>query len=104
MNRLDEIVFFKPLQKTEIEKIVKLLSAELVKRMEEKRLTLKVLDEAVEFIVEKGYDPVYGARPLKRFMQHSLETMLAKEILSGNLSAGDEVVIGVKDGALCVVK
>ena len=103
LNRLDETVFFKPLQKQEIAKIVKLLSKELVKRLEEKQLRLTISDEAASLIVEKGYDPIYGARPLKRFMQRSLETMIAKEILSGKFAAGDEIVIGVKKGELCVL-
>lgn len=104
LNRLDEIVFFKPLQKAQIREIVKLLAKELVKRMGEKQLTLILSDEAIDYIVEQGYDPVYGARPLKRFMQRSLETMLAKEILSGKLETGDKLTVTVKDGALCVVR
>jgi ATP-dependent Clp protease ATP-binding subunit ClpB len=96
-------VFFKPLQRGEIAKIVKILSKELIGRLEEKQLRLTISDEAAQFIVDKGYDPVYGARPLKRFMQHSLETMIAKEILSGKLSAGDEIIVGVKENSLCVM-
>ena len=104
LNRLDEIVFFKPLTKTEIGKIVRLLSGELVKRLEEKQLHLSLTDGAVEFIIEKGYDPVYGARPLKRYMQHTLETMLAKSILSGNYVAGDRLSVNVENGGLVVKK
>lgn len=102
LNRLDEIVFFKPLQKTQIGQIVKLLVKDVVKRMEEKQLTLVLSDEAIEYIAERGYDPVYGARPLKRFIQRNLETMLAKEILSGRLDTGDKLVVTVKDGTLRV--
>ncbi len=104
LNRLDEIVFFKPLTKTEIGKIVALLTAELQKRLEEKQLNLTLSEKAVAYIIEKGYDPVYGARPLKRFMQHSLETMLAKNILSGELTAGDSLVVDVDEKGLFVKK
>ena len=93
LNRLDEKVFFKPLEKSEIGKIVRLLAASLTKRLSEKQLTLTITDKAVEAIVEKGYDPVYGARPLKRYMQHTLETMLAKSILAGGYVAGDRITV-----------
>ena len=93
LNRLDEKVFFKPLEKSEIGKIVRLLAADLTKRLSEKQLTLVITDKAVEAIVEKGYDPVYGARPLKRYMQHTLETMLAKSILAGGYVAGDTITV-----------
>ena len=93
LNRLDEKVFFKPLEKSEIGKIVRLLAADLTKRLSEKQLTLVITDKAVEAIVEKGYDPVYGARPLKRYMQHTLETMLAKSILAGGYVSGDTITV-----------
>ena len=104
LNRLDEIVFFKPLTKTEIGEIVKLMSKELVKRLKEKQLSLTLTEEAVEYIVEQGYDAVYGARPLKRYMQHTLETMLAKHILAGGFSAGDKLVVKVENNRLKVEK
>ena len=104
LNRLDEITFFKPLEKCEISKIVGLLTESLKKRLEEKQLKLEVTESAVEYIVEKGYDPVYGARPLKRYIQQTLETMLARSILSGNFTAGDRLVVDVNDGGLFVEK
>jgi ATP-dependent Clp protease ATP-binding subunit ClpB len=104
LNRLDEIVFFKPLTKTEIGKIVLLLTEELAKRLEEKQLTLTISDNAVQYIIDKGYDPVYGARPLKRYIQRTLETMLAKAILSGNFSAGDVVKVDVDKQELTIIK
>lgn len=104
LNRLDEIVFFKPLTKTEIGKIVLLLTEELAKRLEEKQLTLTISDNAVQYIIDKGYDPVYGARPLKRYIQRALETMLAKAILSGNFSAGDVVKVDVDKQELTIIK
>jgi ATP-dependent Clp protease ATP-binding subunit ClpB len=104
LNRLDEIVFFKPLTKTEIGKLVLLLTEELAKRLEEKQLTLTISDNAVQYIIDKGYDPVYGARPLKRYIQRALETMLAKAILSGNFSAGDVVKVDVDKQELTIIK
>ena len=104
LNRLDEITFFKPLAKEEIGKIVLLLVENLKKRLEEKQLYLSLTEKAVEYIIDKGYDPVYGARPLKRYIQQSLETMLAKSILGGGFSAGDKLVVDVNDGGMYVVK
>lgn len=104
LNRLDETVFFKPLQKPEVKKIVRILASELIKRLEEKQLTLSLSEEAIEYIVEKGYDPIYGARPLKRYMQHTLETTLAKRILAGGFESGDKLVIGVDGNGLTVEK
>ena len=104
LNRLDEIVFFKPLTKKEISKIVRLLGKELAKRLEDKQLKLEMSDKAVERIIENGYDPVYGARPLKRYMQHTLETMLAKSLLSGDYSVGDTVTVDVDENGLKIGK
>ena len=104
LNRLDEIVFFKPLTKTEIAQIVRLMSEDLVKRLQEKQLRLQLTDEAVAYIAEQGYDPLFGARQLKRFIQHGLETLLAKNILSGGYSAGDSLVVGVDEKGLTVTK
>ena len=104
LNRLDEITFFKPLAKDEIKKIVALLVENLKKRLEEKQLYLSLTENAVEYIVEKGYDPVYGARPLKRYIQQSLETTLAKSILGGGFAAGDKLVVDVDGGKMTVRK
>ncbi len=104
LNRLDEITFFKPLEKGEISKIVGLLTQGLKKRLEEKQLTLEVSESAVEYIVEQGYDPVYGARPLKRYIQQALETMLARSILSGNFTAGDKLVVNANENGLTLTK
>jgi ATP-dependent Clp protease ATP-binding subunit ClpB len=104
LNRLDEIVFFKPLQRNEVQKIVRLLAKGLSARLAEKQLTLSLSDKAVEYIVEKGYDPVYGARPLKRYMQHTLETTIAKSILSGGFVAGDTLEVDADENGLTVKK
>ncbi len=104
LNRLDEIVFFKPLVKEQVEKIVELLSEELKKRLEEKQLYLSMTQSAVDYIVDRGYDPVYGARPLKRYMQHTLETMLAKNILANDYSAGDHIQVDADANGLFAKK
>ncbi len=104
LNRLDETVFFTPLTKGEIGKIVRLLAQELTSRLQEKQLTLVLTEEAVQKIVDSGYDPIYGARPLKRYMQHTLQTILAKRILSGDLIPGDTLTVTVKEDKLTVEK
>ncbi|HEX3039147.1 MAG TPA: ATP-dependent chaperone ClpB [Caproiciproducens sp.] len=85
LNRLDEIVFYKPLTRAEISKIIDLLIADLQKRLEEKQLSVKLTPAAKDFIVDQGYDPVYGARPLKRFIQSKVETLIAKRIITADL-------------------
>lgn len=104
LNRLDETVFFKPLDKKEIEKIVKLFAGELATRLQERQLTLVLTDKAIAHIVEHGYDPVYGARPLKRYMQHTLETAIAKKILEGKLQVGDTIEVNANENGLTVEK
>ena len=104
LNRLDEIVFFKPLTKEQIGKIVHLLAQGLQKRLAEKQLSLRLTDNAVQYIMDRGYDPVYGARPLKRYMQHTLETALAKRILEGGFVAGDHLVVDADENGLTVNK
>ncbi|MBO6015694.1 MAG: AAA family ATPase, partial [Lachnospiraceae bacterium] len=100
LNRLDEIIMFKPLTKQNIGGIINLLLADINKRLADKDLAVELTDEAKEFIVENGYDPVYGARPLKRYMQKYVETLSAKLILSGKIGENDVILISVKDGEL----
>ena len=102
LNRLDEIVFYKPLQKSEIAQIVDLLMADLQKRLADKQLTLALSPEAKEYIVDQGYDPVYGARPLKRFLQHKLETLLARMIIAEDLAPGTRLEAVLEDGVLVI--
>ena len=102
LNRLDEIVFYKPLQKEETKKIVDLLAADLQKRLADRQLGLRLTDAAKDFIVDGGYDPVYGARPLKRFLQHSIETVLARKIIAEDPEPGTVYVADVKDGELTI--
>lgn len=93
LNRLDEIVFYKPLTKEDISKIVDLLLKDLDGRLSEKELSVKLAESAKNAIVENGYDPVYGARPLKRFIQKNIETLLAREILSKDIALGSELTV-----------
>ena len=97
LNRLDEIIFYKPLAKTEIIKIVDLMLADLQKRLDDKHLRINVSDAAKHYIVEHGYDPNFGARPLRRFIQSRVETIAAKKIIGGNLSAGDVIDIDLDE-------
>ncbi|MBE6560450.1 MAG: ATP-dependent chaperone ClpB [Ruminococcaceae bacterium] len=100
LNRLDETVFYKPLTRENIRGIVDLLIADLARRMEDKRLKIEVSDEAKECIIDAGYDPVYGARPLKRYLQSHLETLIARRILAEDPAPDTVLHIGVQDGAL----
>jgi len=103
LNRLDEIVYYKPLTKTEIGSIVDLMTEKLAQRLEDKQLKLTLTPAAKEFIIDNGYDPVYGARPLKRFIQHKLETLIARAIISDTLNAGDTVTVD-SDGVKLILK
>jgi len=103
LNRLDEIVFYKPLTRENVRDILSLQLGSLAARLEEKQLILEVTDDAREFIIDSAYDPAYGARPLKRFIQANVETLAAKAILSGSLKAGGTVRIGVAEGKLALV-
>jgi len=91
LNRVDETIIFKPLSLDEIEQIVSLLLAELNRTLEDRRITVALTDEAVKWIAEKGFDPVYGARPLKRFMQRSIQSSLARAIIEGQVDDGTTV-------------
>ena len=102
LNRLDEIVFYKPLTKGEISKIVDLLIESLKKRLKEKELYLEITKPAVDFIIENGYNPTYGARPLKRFIQSKVETLVAKSILKSELKPNDVLVVDELNGELNV--
>ena len=104
LNRLDEIVFYKPLSKEEISRIVDLLMADLQRRLGEKQLSLTLTPEAKAYIVEQGYDPVYGARPLKRFLQHKVETLLARMMIASDLVPNTRLEVILQNGELAVRK
>lgn len=100
LNRLDEIILFKPLAKEQVGDIIDLLLKDVNKRLEEKEISIQLTDAAKDYIVEHGYDPVYGARPLKRFLQKHVETLAAKIILSGEIASQDNILIDVEDNRL----
>ncbi|MEA4920177.1 MAG: ATP-dependent chaperone ClpB [Clostridiaceae bacterium] len=100
LNRVDEIVFYKPLAKSEISKIVDLMLESLKKRLVDKQLSMDVSDAAKALIIEGGYDPVFGARPLKRYIQHNIETLVARLIIKDDPASGSVITIGVDNGAL----
>ena len=104
LNRLDEIIMFKPLTKANISEIITLMMADLNRRLADQEITLELTDAAKNYIIEGGYDPIYGARPLKRFLQKNVETLAAKLILSGEIGAEDTIVIDVCDGKLTGVR
>ncbi len=102
LNRLDEIVFYKPLTKENITGIIALLIRALSKRLEDKQLSVELTDAAKQYVIDNGYDPVYGARPLKRFLQRNVETLLGRTIIAGDLSEGTKLVVDYQNGELTV--
>ena len=100
LNRLDEIIMFKPLTKENLSGIIDILMEGLKKRLADKTLKLEVTDAAKSLIIERGFDPIYGARPLKRYLQSAAETLIAKEILRGDLAAGSTLVLDTENGEL----
>ena len=101
LNRLDEVIMFRPLTKENISGIVELLLGDLNRRLADRQLSISLTDEAKQYVIENGYDPVYGARPLKRYLQQHVETLAARIILSGDVREGSVILIELKDGALC---
>ena len=104
LNRLDEIAMFKPLSKSDIRGIIDLLVKDINRRIEDKEISLTVTDRALDYIVEKAYDPVYGARPLKRYLQKNVETLLAKKMLADEVAVGDVLSLDVENDALVIRK
>ena len=100
LNRLDEIIMFKPLTKENIRSIIDLLIADVNRRLSERELTVELTEAAKDYVVEGGYDPMYGARPLKRYLQKNVETLAARLILAGNVGREDTILIDVQDGKL----
>ena len=100
LNRLDEIICFKPLTKTELNGIIDILTSALRQRLEDKSLGLEITDSAKQLIIDRGFDPVFGARPLKRYLQSTVETLIARAILAGDMPAGHVIKVDVRDGEL----
>lgn len=102
LNRIDDIVLFKPLKLDEIKHIVKLLTKSLERRLEDRHISLSLTDKAISHIAETAYDPVYGARPLKRYLQRDLETKIGRALISGGIIDGSKILVDEKDGSLAV--
>ena len=100
LNRLDETIMFKPLTKDNIYDIIDLLVADVNKRLADREIQIELTEEAKKMIVDGGYDPNYGARPLKRYLQKNVETLAAKLMLQGDIGTGDTIVIDVENGKL----
>ena len=100
LNRVDDIVLFRPLTIAEITRIVDLLTAELRTRLEDRGVMLALSDTAREYIARKGFDPVYGARPLRRFLQHELETRIGRALIAGNVMEGATIRVDMREDAL----
>ena len=102
LNRLDEIVFYKPLQKSQITKILDLLIKDLENRLEDKHISLELTENAKNYLISNGYDEVYGARPLKRFVTKKLETLIAENILNGKIAPMSKIVVDSDGEKLCI--
>ena len=102
LNRLDEIVFYKPLQKNQISKILDLLIKDLENRLEDKHISLELTDNAKMYLIDNGYDQIYGARPLKRFVTKKLETLIAENILNGKISPMNKIIVDLEDNELII--
>ena len=102
LNRLDEIVMYKPLTRDNIGRIADLQIASVAKRLAERNLGLEVSEEAKEFIIAQSFDPLFGARPMKRYIQDNLETLIARRMLENDLSMGDRLIVGIENGALAI--
>ena len=100
LNRLDEIIMFHPLSKSHVSSIIELLVADVNKRLADRELQIELTDAAKQMIIDGGYDPMYGARPLKRYLQKHVETLAARLILSGDVGSGDTILIDVENGDL----
>lgn len=100
LNRLDEIILFKPLTREDIERITALILKDINRRLSDRRLSVKLSPEAERYVMENGYDPSFGARPLKRFIQKNVETVVAKVILEGNVKEGDTILLTERDGRM----
>ena len=102
LNRLDEIVFYKPLTKDNITHIIDLLVADLNHRLSDKQLSVELTRQAKDYIIDSAYDPIYGARPLRRFVQHTVETLIGRKIIADQVSAGQVLTVTLHNGELRV--
>ena len=103
LNRLDEIVFYKPLTRANIFHIIDLMLADLNRRLADKRLSVELTEAAKDHILEAAYDPMYGARPLRRYLQHTVENLVGRKIISGDVTPDATLVVDVQDGELVIL-
>ena len=103
LNRLDEIVFYKPLTRENITHIIDLMVTDLNRRLEDKQLTVELTPAAKDHIIEAAYDPIYGARPLRRYLQHTVETLIGREIIADEVSPGTALTVDCRNGERVVV-
>ena len=102
LNRLDEIVFYKPLTKENVTHIIDLMVADINRRLADKQLAVELTPAAKELVIDSAYDPVYGARPLRRFLQHTVETLISRKIIGDQVEQGQTLTVDVRDGQLTV--
>ena len=102
LNRLDEIVFYKPLTKENVTHIIDLMAADLNRRLADKQLTVELTPAAKDEIIENAYDPIYGARPLRRYLQHTVETLISRKIIADQVEPGARITVDCRDGELTV--
>ena len=102
LNRLDEIVFYKPLTKENITGIIDLLVQDLNRRLESQEISVRLTSEAKDVIIDRSYDPAFGARPLRRYVQHTVETLIAKKLIAGDVMPGTTLTVTVQNGELAV--
>ena len=104
LNRIDEIVYYKPLTREEITSIVNLMVKSLNERMAEKQLQVKLTDKAMEAVIDRGFDPVFGARPLKRYLQSKVETLLARKIIAADVEPGDTLTVDLDENGVFTIR
>ena len=104
LNRIDEIVCYKPLTRKEISAIVGLMIAGLNKRLEDKQLKVTLTDAAMDAVIERGFDPVFGARPLKRYLQSKVETLIARKVIAADVTPGTELIVDVDETGEIVIR
>ncbi len=102
LNRLDEVVFYTPLTRDQISGILQLMLKDLSGRLADRHLSVELTDAAKEYVIDNGYDPVYGARPLKRFLQRAVETPIARMLIAEDVPEGSEIVVDVENGEITV--
>ena len=102
LNRLDEIVFYKPLTKDNVTHIIDLMVADINRRLSDKQLTVELTPAAKDFIIDSAYDPIYGARPLRRYLQHTVETLISRKIIADQVESGQRLTVDYRDGELVV--